>query len=1150
MARRTDSEVPEVKTVSRSRDARLRVVGGRDREATNRATRADRANAQGDASVAGLQDSDATDATSAVNAGGSAPDAVTSVSNSLRVRIAVAFGVSTLAVALLLGVLALRLPEIPGVAPEAARQLTQMILLWGFGAVVISAILGALFSKQISDPIKELTEELRSSPASEYPWDARIHRNYSELETLSRTMRDLADEVHARESELRESERKFREAFDLVGIGLTQVDTSGRFLVVNRRFCDMLGYHRDELVGRSFVDITHPDDRAADIDLLKNQHTMPDGRIAREKRYVRKDGSILWAQRSGVIVRDASGTPLYGLGSIEDVSQYHASQETLRALNASLKAIVETSPLAIYSVTPAGVVTLWNPAAETMFGLTEMQVLGRPSPLTNGRARERIAELRRRVLAGETVHGFESEWDRRNADGTTTTVEISIAAAPLLGPASGIVGILTTCTDITEAKQTARKLDEQLRFTQELLEVIPNPIFYKGRDGRYIGFNRAWEQFFGLQRGEWVGKTYADIATLEPAKVVESEDASILAGEAVAREVRVTDGRGMHRDIVKHISRYTSADGSAAGMIGVLTDITDFKQVAKALEATEGRFQALTESAMDIVTVLDRDGIIRYQSPSVKHLLGYEIGDMIGRSQFELIHRDDVDRMRTSFAELLDTGEMSRPIEFRVKARDGTWRILESIGKNCFDVPAVQGIIVNTRDVSERRAIQERIQHLAFHDALTGLPNRSLMQDRISQAIARAERAGHKFAVMFIDIDNFKNINDTLGHDAGDDLLCEVARRLTQAVRARDTIARQGGDEFIVLLDQLDGHQGATRVAQKILDALRAAFSVNGLDQHVSGSIGVALYPDDGRDAATLLKNADTAMFHGKALGKNTYQFFTSQMNIAVKRRAAMESNLRAAVKKGDFSLVYQPQIDLLSGEIVALESLVRWNSEDSGTMMPSEFIPLAEETGLINELGEWVLREACRQNKAWQDAGIAARRVAVNLSARQLNDKGFIEMLVRILAETGLDPAHLELEITESQVMRQGEGSVMLLNEIADMGVHLAVDDFGTGYSSLSYLKRLPIGKLKIDQSFIRDITVDPNDTAIVVAIINMAKSLDLDIIAEGIETAGQLTLLRAKGCSVGQGYFFSVPLAARELESLLRKQSIFDASFGAPLQ
>jgi diguanylate cyclase (GGDEF)-like protein/PAS domain S-box-containing protein len=831
---------------------------------------------------------------------------------------------------------------------------------------------------------------------------------------------------------------------------------------------------------------------------------------------------------------------LYGLGSVEDVSEYHSSQEKLGALNASLRAIVETSPLAIYSVTPEGIVTLWNPAAEKMFGLTEAEVLGQISPFSSGTPAGSILELRRRVLAGETLHGVEIHWKPVEGE----PIDVSVAAAPLDGQAGAVVGVLVTCSDITNIKATSRKLDEQLRFTQELLEVIPNPIFYKGRDGKYLGFNRAWEQFFGLARDEWVGKTYGEVFSHEPLELIAAEDAGILAGEPIAKEVRLVDGKGTERQMMKHISRFTSADGDAAGIIGVLTDITDLKEVANALEVTEGRFRALTESAMDIVTVLDRHAIIRYQSPSVTHLLGVDPADMIGRCQYDFVHHDDVDRLRSAFEALVDGEVMTRPVEFRVRAVSGGWRSLESIGKNCLEVPAVQGVIVNTRDVSERRVIQEHIQHLAFHDALTGLPNRSLMQDRISQAIARAERSVHKFAVMFIDIDNFKNINDTLGHDAGDELLCEVARRFGRAVRARDTIARQGGDEFIVLLDQLDGQQGATRVAQKILDALRAPFVINQSDQHVSGSIGVAVFPEDGADAATLLKNADTAMFHSKALGKNTYQFFTSQMNIAVKRRAVMESKLRAAVKDGAFALAYQPQIDLVSGEIVAVESLVRWNSEDSGTVMPGEFIPLAEETGLINQLGEWVLREACRQNKAWLDAGLKPCRVAVNISARQLNDKGFVKMLVGILNETGLPPELLELELTESQVMRQGEGSVMLLHEVADLGVNLAIDDFGTGYSSLSYLKRLPITKLKIDQSFIRDITVDPNDAAIVVAIINMAKSLDLDVIAEGIETAGQLTLLRTKGCGVGQGYYFSIPLGAAAIEALLKKQSMFDPS------
>lgn len=1065
--------------------------------------------------------------------------------SSIKLRIIAGFAAITLAVALVIGIVAMRIGAEAGLAGSVAAQMQNQLLWWGFGAVLVAALLGAIFARYIGEPIRRLTERLRLDDFRDFADSPGTGREYAELEQLSAAIYKLARSVRLREMELSDSERRFREAFDLVGVGLTQVDRDGRFTLVNRRFCEMLGYESAELIGRRFVDVTHPDEQRDEEALIRDAAT--EGHpllITKEKRYVRKDGSVIWAQRSGVVVRDAGGRPIYALGSIEDITQYRASQETLQTLNESLRAVVETSPLAIYSVTPIGIVTLWNPAAEKMFGVSKEDALGNESPLTAQGNADKALELRRRVMAGETIYNYEVT--RRQSNGAE--IAINLSAAPLRGALQEIIGVLVTCSDITSLKETSRALDQQLHFTQELLEVFPSPIFYRRAEGAYLGFNRAWELFFSKRREEWIGKRPNELLPAAQAILAEIEDREVLgSGKTLVSDAVVEDGRGVERHIVKHISRFTDAEGRAAGIIGVLTDITDFKQVAQALEASEGRFKALTESAMDIVTVLDADGIIRYQSPSVRHLLGFEPAAMIGLCQFDIIHRDDVASMRENFSELLSKGQMQRAIEFRVRSHDGEWRTLESIGKNCFDIPEVRGVIVNTRDITDRKNIEKRIQHLAFHDALTGLPNRSLMQDRVSQAIGRAERSTKRFAVMFIDIDNFKNVNDTLGHDVGDELLRQIAARLIESVRTHDTIARQGGDEFIVLLDQLDGHHGATRVAQKILDALRAAFKLGASDQHVSGSIGIALYPDDGRDPPTLLKNADTAMFHGKALGKNTYQFFTPQMNIAVKRRAAMESNLRAAVNNGNFSLVYQPQIDLNSGEIVAFEALVRWVHEGGGTMMPGEFIPLAEETGLINEIGGWVLREACRQAVAWRRAGYPPRRMAVNLSARQLMDKGFVELLVAILDETGMDADALELEITESQVMRQGEGSVALLNDIAALGVRLAVDDFGTGYSSLSYLKRLPFGTLKIDQSFVRDITVDPNDTAIVVAIISMARSLDLEIIAEGIETAGQLSLLRAKGCTVGQGYYFSVPKSADELAPVLLRKSIFETQTAA---
>jgi diguanylate cyclase (GGDEF)-like protein/PAS domain S-box-containing protein len=1071
-----------------------------------------------------------------------------SFTRSLRVRLATSFSVLGLVFVLFLGLIAYRTAAEAGLPMTSASSLRLLILWWGIGSVLLTAMLGIFLAKQITEPLGKLTDELRQHDVRTYPWELSVNRSYAELEQLTLTMLELASAIRTHETALVRNERKFRETFDLVDIGLAYLDGRGHYVQANRKFAEMVGYSKEELIGKAFIEVFHPDERDVEFQALRDVLAGMDNIPKREMRYMRKDGEVCWARRSAAIVRDEDDKLVYVLVAMEDISQYLANQETLRSLNQSLKAIVETCPLAIYAITAQGIVILWNPAAERLFGCKESEVLGKSSPLVISDHEDSAPSLRDRVLAGETLHNLEIT--RRRDDGAL--IELSVSSAPLRGTEDRIIGVLVICTDVTEIMRTSRALNDQLRFTQELLEVIPNPIFYKDIQGRYLGFNRAWESFFGKKREDFVGKQASDLIPAQLADSADRKDAEVIrTGQLSISEVKITDANDELRQVLKHVSRFTSQDGTPAGTIGVLTDITELKKIEHALETSEARFRALTESAMDIVTVIDAEGTILYQSPSVKHLLGFDPEQMLGLNPFEMVHRDDVRALKLSFESLLKRGtgaQSEKPIEFRIRNKDGSWRMLESMGKNNLDNPSVRGLIINTRDVSDRLAIQQRMQHLAYHDSLTGLPNRSLLQDRVAQALSRADRSKKNLAVMFIDIDNFKNINDTLGHDVGDELLREIAKRLIRSVRRHDTIARQGGDEFIVLLEELDGQSSAASVAQKILDALRTVFVVGGVEQHVSGSIGLALFPQDGHDPQTLLKNADTAMFHGKSLGKNTYQFFTHQMNIAVKRRAELERSLRVAVKVGDFALHYQPQIDLNSGEIVAVEGLIRWNSMENGTLMPGDFIPLAEETGLISEIGEWVLREGCRQAKEWQDMGLAPRRMAINLSARQLNDKGFFNMVAQVLAETGLDANYLELEITESQVMRQAEGSIMLLNQLADMGIHLAVDDFGTGYSSLSYLKRLPIGKLKIDQSFIRDITVDPNDTAIVVAIINMAKSLDLDIIAEGIETAGQLTLLRAKGCGIGQGYYFSVPMSAAALLPQLQRRSVFaDAEVAA---
>jgi diguanylate cyclase (GGDEF)-like protein/PAS domain S-box-containing protein len=749
----------------------------------------------------------------------------------------------------------------------------------------------------------------------------------------------------------------------------------------------------------------------------------------------------------------------------------------------------------------------------------------------------RDEEHLRGVREGRPLPAVEKRLLRRNGQ----EVWVRRNAAVLRDESGAPRYIVGAFTDLTEQRVAARELEQQMHFTRAMLDAIPHAVFFKDREGRYGLYNRAWEDLWA--NGEnWVGRSTRELLGEELAREhAERERALLERPASTTYEMSVPMPGGEQRQMLYNKVSFVDQRGEVAGLIGVVTDVTRYKETERALEASEARFRVLTESSLDLISVVDESGRIVYQSPALRHLLGFEPADTVGKNVSELVHPDDLEHLMSAFRRIIETRQSSEPVEFRIRHRDGMWRTFESLGTNCLGNPHIHGVVFNSRDVTDRKVIQQRIQHLAYHDNLTGLPNRSLLQDRLAHSIARAERTGRKVAVLFIDLDNFKNINDTLGHDVGDELLRQVSRRLSECVRLEDTIARQGGDEFIVLLDSLEDSRGASVVAQKVLNSLRQAFLLSGTEQHVSGSVGISLYPEDGRDPQTLMKNADTAMFHGKSLGKNTYQYFTAQMNIAVKRRMTLESALRRAVLQKDFVLQYQPQINLETGEIIAVEALVRWKTEDSGTVMPGDFIPLAEETGLINEIGEWVLREGCRQAREWTDMGLTPRRMAINLSARQFADRGFLDMMTRILAESGMAPEMLELEITESQVMRQTEGMNLLLSKLAEMGVQLAIDDFGTGYSSLSYLKRLPIQKLKIDQSFVRDITVDPNDTAIVVAIINMARSLDLETIAEGVETAGQLALLRSKGCRIGQGFYFAAPLSPQQIYPLLKQNNVY---------
>jgi diguanylate cyclase (GGDEF)-like protein/PAS domain S-box-containing protein len=447
----------------------------------------------------------------------------------------------------------------------------------------------------------------------------------------------------------------------------------------------------------------------------------------------------------------------------------------------------------------------------------------------------------------------------------------------------------------------------------------------------------------------------------------------------------------------------------------------------------------------------------------------------------------------------------------------------------------VTGAVIVFRDVSVAKAMAREIAHTAEHDALTGLPNRTLLNDRISQAIAAAKRHAKQVAVLFLDADGFKHINDSLGHSVGDQLLQSIAQRLLECARSVDTVSRQGGDEFVVLLSELTHPQAASVMAGRMLRAVAEPHVVGKHELHVTASIGVSVFPDDGSNAETLIKNADTAMYQAKENGRRSYQFFKPSMNARAVERQSLEEGLRRALERQEFELHYQPKIDIRTGAITGAEALIRWTHPTRGRVSPTDFIPIAEDCALILPIGRWVMGQACAQARAWRDAGLPATTMAVNVSAMEFQNEGFLGSLSQILQESGWEPGLLELELTESVLMKHVEATIELLQDLRESGVRVALDDFGTGYSSLSYLRRFPIDSLKIDRSFVQQIAGGPGDAAIVTAVISMARSLKLRVVAEGVETLQELQFLQARECDEVQGYYFSQPLPAAQFASLL---------------
>ena len=686
----------------------------------------------------------------------------------------------------------------------------------------------------------------------------------------------------------------------------------------------------------------------------------------------------------------------------------------------------------------------------------------------------------------------------------------------------------------------------EARF-RAMSDASPLGIFVSDVQGDCVYTNAAYQRISGLTFAETLGTKWS--------RAIHPEDRRRVLAEwrqaACSGESLQTEFRFLRPDESVVWARVNSAalrvGREANGRVKTVEDISERKSAEFALRVVEEalfeekeRAQVTLDSIGDAVLTTDLGGRVTYLNLVAEAMTGWSRDEALGRPLSEVFRIIDGATRRAAPNPAQHAIEENRTVGLAADSvlirRDGSESAIEDSAAPIHNRDGrVSGAVIVFHDVSESRAMVRKMAHLAHHDFLTGLPNRVLLTERLAQAIGLARRRCRQVALLFLDLDYFKHINDSLGHAVGDQLLQSVAGRLSGCVRQTDTVCRQGGDEFVILLTEIEQPQDAGRVAEKLLVAFAEPHPIGQHELHVTLSIGISVYPDDGINAETVMQNADTAMYHAKANGRNNYQFFAAGMNSRAVRRLGVETGLRRALRQGEFRLYYQPQIDLASGAMTGVEALIRWLDPAFGLTAPSGFVPIAEECGLIVPIGRWVLREACRQVRSWLDAGLHAVPVAVNISAQEFRQAGFVEGVAVILRETGLAPRYLELELTENILMHDTESSARVLAALKAMGVRLAIDDFGTGYSSLGYLKRFPIDTLKIDQSFVRDLATDADDATIVSAVIGMGRNLKQRVIAEGVETDAQLAFLRAQQCDQGQGFLFNHPLPAEDFARLL---------------
>ena len=772
-----------------------------------------------------------------------------------------------------------------------------------------------------------------------------------------------------------------------------------------------------------------------------------------------------------------------------------------------------------------------NASCQTLLGYSSSELVGRrlDELMVKSDPEDLIETVRRHSVRN-------AEYTFRTAEGQELELTVSFSPVTHHGEAAGAVII---ARDLRDRKRAERETRHALRLLEATLQSTADGILVVGDGGKKI--LRYNQKFVDMWR--------------VPADLAEAGDDSKIVGFAVdqvvnpAEFVRIIESiyaqpEAQSFDLLefrdgRRFERYSIGRTIEQVPVRVWSfrDVTARFATEAALRDSEGRYRLLFEQNAAGVCVTDFRGKILDCNATFAHMLGHLRIDLIGRNTGELyqrpFERDELAKM------LLDSNQLNG-VEMELRRKEGVpvW-VLQNL--SLIGTGSSAMIHATVVDISDRKRAEEQIEYHAYHDVLTRLPNRRLFTDRLALSITRSKRSGRALAVLFIDLDHFKTVNDTLGHTAGDELLLEMSQRLRNCVREEDTVARLGGDEFTIILSDLRHPEDAVQVAQKILEAAEVPMMIGGMNIELSTSIGIAVFPTDGHDVETLLRNADSAMYRAKESGRNNYQLCTEEMKTRAVERLSLETRLRKAIQTDQLLLMYQPQVNLATGRVVGAEALVRWNDPERGVIEPLSFIPIAEESRLILPLGEWVLRAACREARLWQDRGIQNLRMAVNLSARQFQQQDLVAMVRAAVDDAGIPASTLELEITETTAMQNAEMTIDVLRGLSDVGVSLAIDDFGTGYSSLAYLRRFPINAVKIDRSFVGGVSTNEGDDAIVAAVIGIARSLKLRVVAEGVETEEQFAFLQRKQCDEAQGFYFSPAMTSESFNRAVFERPVF---------